>query len=56
MITQEETNLILTAVISVVLLVVFFAKLFEIAKTLKEIRDKLPDKNTVKSENEKAPE
>lgn len=56
MITQEETNLILTAVISVVLLVVFFAKLFEIAKTLKEIRDKLQDNNPDNAENEKAPE
>ncbi|HHT23156.1 MAG TPA: hypothetical protein GXZ87_07595 [Bacteroidales bacterium] len=51
MVTQDESYLMLVALISVVLLIVFFVKLFEIAKTLKEIRDRMPDKK----DNKKAP-
>ena len=55
MITQEESYLLFSALVSVLLLGVFFYKLFEIAKTLKEINRKLPDISP-DSEHEKAPE
>lgn len=54
MMTQEESYLALAGLISIVLLIVFFVKLYEIAKTLKEINSKLPDRKP-ESENEKAP-
>ena len=55
MITQEESYLLFSALVSILLLGVFFYKLFEIAKTLKEINRKLPDINP-EPEHEKAPE
>lgn len=49
--TQEESNLLFAALVGLAILITFFVKLFEIAKSLKEISGKMPDKKEQINEN-----
>lgn len=46
--SQEQTNLLLGLLIGAGITIYALVKLTEIAKTLKQIRDKMPDKNESK--------